>query len=322
VYRRYLAEGKTMNAGMRADLTEERYYRHLNIPSGDLRVSITADCNMRCAYCHNEGQGDFAKVSMSEQDLRRVVEAGLRFGVNKVRLTGGEPMMHPRLLPFVEMLKREYLIQNVGLNTNGTMLSRAKAKALLAAGLDVAVVGVDFPDGPISKDSSRGRHARTVLANVADAAAVGLNVQIASVYSNTTVEAVSELFQWCQDHHILLKVLEVSDETIEKTTSREFSELVEFLRDRYSLRMGRTVSLNERYGVTSAGARILFFHSHCRVRECRECSQMHMRVTAMGSAKPCILRQDTEFDLLSGDAELALRRAVHNLGNPPERPAI
>jgi molybdenum cofactor biosynthesis enzyme MoaA len=37
------------------------YYRRINIPSGDLRISIVAGCNMRCYYCHNEGQGDFTK---------------------------------------------------------------------------------------------------------------------------------------------------------------------------------------------------------------------------------------------------------------------
>jgi len=301
-----------------AEADEERYYRHLNIPSGDLRVSITADCNMRCTYCHNEGQGEFAKVMMSEEDLRRVVSVGKRFGVSKVRLTGGEPMLHPQLSHFIEILKGEFGMRDVGINTNGTMLSPKKAAELLSAGVDVVVVGIDFPSGPISKDSTQGRRAMAVLQNVDDAVRLGLNVQIASVFSNASRESVSEMFSWCGARNILLKVLEVSDDKTADTTSIEFDELVAYMRDQFHLKMGRTVSLNERYGVAPSGQRVLFFHSHCRVRECRQCSQMHMRVTTEGAAKPCILRRDTEFALLGDDPEHAMRRAVHNLGNPPE----
>lgn len=305
------------------DVEEERYYRHLNIPGGDLRISITADCNMRCSYCHNEGQGAFAKIMMSEADLRSIVSIGQKFGVNKVRLTGGEPMIHPNLIRFVELLKRDYRVENVGINTNGTMLSAKRAAELIEAGVDVVVVGIDFPSGPISKDSTQGRHAAAIMRNVEDAARLGLNVQIASVYSNTTPEMVAEIFKWCEKDNILLKVLEVSDDTISDSVSSAFVELIDYMRTSFSLKMGRTVSLNEKYGVTPTGQRVLFFHSHCRVRECHQCSQMHMRVTTTGAAKPCILRADTEFALVgSADGEAAMRRAVHNLGNPPERPPV
>ena len=301
---------------------EERYYRHLNLPSGDLRVSITADCNMRCSYCHNEGQGAFAKTMMSEADFRKVVSLGQKFGANKVRLTGGEPMLHPLLTSFIRLAKQEFGVGDVGINTNGTMLSARKAAELLEAGIDVVVVGIDFPTGPVSKDSIQGRRAAAVLTNIETASALGLRVQVASVYSKTTPAAVAKMFEWCGERGILLKVLEVSDDQVTNSVGSEFVELIEFMRDTFSLRMGRTVSLNERYGVSPAGQRVLFFHSHCRVRECAECAQMHMRVTTAGAAKPCILRTDTEYPLLGSEGEAAMRRAVHNLGNPPERPPV
>lgn len=296
------------------------YYRHLNIPGGDLRVSITAACNMRCTYCHNEGQGDFKGHFMSLETLRSIVEMGLRYGINKVRLTGGEPLIHPQIFEMVRMLKSELKVNNVGINTNGVMLNPSLVQKLIDAELDIVVVGLDYFDSNVSKDSPRGKSSAMIRNHVLAAKKKGLNTQIASVYSNSDSENIVKMAEWCIDNDILLKVLEVSDENIVSATSTDFLDLIELLRTTFSLNLGKTVALNETYGVHTSGNKILFFHSHCRTRECHECSLMHMRVTTKGNAKPCILRTDTEYSLVSGDTDYAMRRAIHNLGNPPEKP--
>ena len=296
------------------------YYRHLNVPSGDLRVSITAECNMRCVYCHNEGQGNFKHDFMPIKTLRSIVELGLHYGINKVRLTGGEPFIHPQLVEMVSMLKSEVKVPSVGVNTNGIMLTPARNQKLIDAGLDVVVVGLDYFDSRISKDSPSGKSSEKILRQIMVAKKMGLNVQVAAVYSNSDPLNIIHLAEWCKNNEILFKVLEISGNEIASSTSTEFLQLVELVKMTFNLRMGRTVSLNEAYGIHDNGSKILFFHSHCRIRECHECSQMHMKVTTQGKAKPCILRTDTEYSLISGDSEHAMRRAIHNLGNPPERP--
>ena len=298
------------------------YYRHINIPGGDLRISITASCNMRCAYCHNEGQGEFKSTFMSIENLRSIVALGLGYGINKVRLTGGEPLVHPQIIEMVRMLKFDLKVKNVGVNTNGIKLTSAFSQKLIDAGLDIVVVGLDYFDSKVSKDSPRGKSSETIRNNVLTANSLGLNTQIASVYSNSDFENMVNMAEWCNNNNVLLKILEVSGDEVEPRTSTEFIEIIKSMRERFGLRLGKTVSLNETYGIHANGNRILFFHSHCRVRECHECSQMHMRVTTEGAAKPCILRTDTEYSLVSGDADYAMRKAIHNLGNPPERPPI
>ncbi|KKT61323.1 MAG: putative molybdenum cofactor biosynthesis protein A [Candidatus Giovannonibacteria bacterium GW2011_GWA2_44_26] len=296
------------------------YYRHLNIPGGDLRVSITAECNMRCTYCHNEGQGDFRADFMSLETLKSIVKMGLRHGINKVRLTGGEPLMHPQVFEMIKMLKSELIMRNVGVNTNGVTLTPQRIQKLIDAGLDVAVVGLDYFNADVSKDSPSGKSSDKILGHILTAKKMGLNTQIATVYSNSDPLNIIRMAEWCNDNNILLKVLEVSNDSIVSTTSAEFLQIIELMRMTFGLRLGKTVSLNETYGVHGSGNKVLFFHSHCRTRECHECSQMHMRVTTKGNAKPCILRTDTEYSLVSGDVDHAMRRAIHNLGNPPENP--
>ena len=64
-------------------------YSHQNLPSGYLRVSINDVCNMNCSYCHNEGQVGINARHMTIDQLRYIVTNALRYGLIKVRLTGG-----------------------------------------------------------------------------------------------------------------------------------------------------------------------------------------------------------------------------------------
>jgi cyclic pyranopterin phosphate synthase len=301
-------------------MIESVHYRHLNVPAGDLRLSIVANCNMRCVYCHNEGQGAFRPRAMSVAQVRHIVERARGFGVYKVRLTGGEPTLHPQFAEICTMLKRELRVPNVGVNTNG--IDVGVLLPLHHHGvLDQIVVGLDYFDSEVSKQSPIGQSSEAILGNVLTLRQQGANVQIATVFDGD-INNIVQLARWCLAHDVLFKVLEISDTAVASDTSPEFTAMRERVMEEYGLHLGITADLNELFGADSTGrTRILFFHSHCRVRECSQCANMHMRVTADGRAKPCILRSDTEMDLLHGDFDLNFRRAIANLGVPPEKPA-
>lgn len=296
------------------------YYRHENIPGGDLRVSITSQCNMRCTYCHNEGQGDFVTHFLPFEDFVKIIQTGKKFGAFKVRLTGGEPLLHPEVIKMLTVLKTDFGIKNVGLNTNGVLLTSDVVMKLLDARVDVVVVGIDYFKGKISKRSRIGVSSEKIFQNVLDAMRMGLNVQIASTFEDLDKENSMNIARWCRDHGVLLKILEVSDAQIAEDSSIHFLNLIKRMISEFDLRIGKTVPLDELYGVHGNGTRILFFQSHCRVRVCHECAHMHLRVTSQGKARPCLIRDDTEFDLLGSDPDLSMRRSIHNLGNPPEFP--
>lgn len=295
---------------------QETYYRKLNIPSGDLRISIVAGCNMRCTYCHNEGQGDFTSKRLSLAQVRGIVEQSLSFGVRKVRLTGGEPLTHPKVVEICRMLKYELGIANVGINTNGIL--KTKLFELCDERLaDQIVVGLDRFGSSISKQSPIGVASSQILETVEQLHARGANVQIACVYEGEFADTLA-LVKWALDRGILIKVLEVSGDETGAEPTAPYREAVERLVDELGLEVGITFDTSEYYGRSPTGQKILFFHSHCRVRQCRECAHLHMRVTAEGRARPCILNDATEFDLLGEDFEHAMKMAINYLGVPPE----
>src|SRR6266704_1213104 len=113
----------------------------LSRPLRDLRISVTDRCNFRCTYCMpKEVFGrDFAFLRrdalLTFEEVARVAGVFTSLGVEKVRLTGGEPLLRRDLERLVEMLARIDGIRDLTLTTNGSLLTREKAKALRDAGL-------------------------------------------------------------------------------------------------------------------------------------------------------------------------------------------
>ena len=113
-----------------------------------VRVSLTDRCNFDCVYCHNEGLGDTRGPmdpqddEMSADEVVRFLEVVEEFGVEKVKFTGGEPMLRDDL---EEILRRTPDSMEASLTTNGTFLP-GRAEALREAGLERVNVSQDALD--------------------------------------------------------------------------------------------------------------------------------------------------------------------------------
>jgi GTP 3',8-cyclase len=120
-------------------------------PLRDLRISVTDRCNFRCPYCMPKevfGPGHaFLRDPqlMTLGELTRIVRAFRALGVEKVRLTGGEPLLRPDVPELIRALKQELGLRDVALTTNGWLLEKL-APALRTAGLDRVNVSVDSLD--------------------------------------------------------------------------------------------------------------------------------------------------------------------------------
>ena len=153
-------------------------------PLRDLRISVTDRCNFRCPYCMPReifGPGyAFLKDPqvMTLAEMTEIARAFRALGVEKIRLTGGEPLLRPDLPEFIRILKTEIGIPEVALTTNGWLLEN-QAAALRQAGLDRLNVSVDSLDeATAGVMNGLGFSPKRVLRAIDAASAQGLPIKI------------------------------------------------------------------------------------------------------------------------------------------------
>src|SRR5262245_7185169 len=116
----------------------------LGRPLRNLRVSVTDRCNLRCQYCMPEEEYTWLRRSdlLTFEEIQRLVDVFTTLGVNKVRLTGGEPLLRRDLPNLVRMLAGMPAVEDLAMTTNGVLLAD-QADALRSAGLHRVTVSLD-----------------------------------------------------------------------------------------------------------------------------------------------------------------------------------
>jgi cyclic pyranopterin phosphate synthase len=161
----------------------------LGRPLRDLRVSVTDRCNFRCAYCMPRDVYDRGHVFLPRdeiltfEEIERLVGLFTGLGVEKIRLTGGEPLLRQGVANLVERIFAVDGIRDIAMTTNGSTLAR-HAQALGDAGLDRITVSLD------AVDDARFRHAADVdfpVARVLEGIDAAKSAGLAPVKINTVV---------------------------------------------------------------------------------------------------------------------------------------
>lgn len=104
-----------------------------------LRLSLTSRCNFKCTYCYT---ADTPSDPVPHTFLLRLVSIFAKQGVEKVRLTGGEPLIHPKIVEIASEIKKNPEIRHLAITTNGLLLNR-HLPGLLSAGLDSMNLSLD-----------------------------------------------------------------------------------------------------------------------------------------------------------------------------------
>lgn len=135
-----------------------------------LRISLTDRCNLRCVYCvPKEGlQWQAGADQLSVDEIVQVVESAARGGVRRVRLTGGEPLVHPNVVEIVRRIASIPTIAEVSLTTNAMLLERL-AQPLADAGLTRVNISLDTLDRDRFKRITRGGEIDRVWRGIAAA---------------------------------------------------------------------------------------------------------------------------------------------------------
>ena len=161
-----------MNAG---SMPSSDLFDTFGRPLRSLRVSVTDRCNLRCRYCMPEDDYTWLprETLLSFEEINRLVEIFAEFGVDKVRLTGGEPLLRRDLPALIRLLRQQTSIHDIALTTNGILLDE-QAGSLRDAGLHRITVSLDTlkPDRfqRLTKRDSFDR----VLQGIAQVKTVGL----------------------------------------------------------------------------------------------------------------------------------------------------
>src|SRR5580700_7450595 len=139
-----------------------------------LRISVTDRCNIRCFYCMPEEATDFAprEEILTFEEIERFVRVAASLGVNKLRLTGGEPLLRRGLPKLIENLSGIPGIQDIALTTNAVVLEQ-HAQALHDAGLGRLNMHLDTLDRERFKQITRRDDLPRVLAGIDAAVRVG-----------------------------------------------------------------------------------------------------------------------------------------------------
>ena len=172
----------------------------------DLRISVIDRCNYRCPYCMPESEfpGDYEFFRADERltygEIERVARVFARLGVEKIRITGGEPLLRKDLHTLLAQLRRIPGIRDLAMTTNGVLLRR-QAWALKSAGLDRVSVSLDSLDDQVYARMSGGRGNKApVLEGIGIAMQAGLgpvkiNVVVQRGVNDHTILDLIEFFR-------------------------------------------------------------------------------------------------------------------------------
>ncbi|BCD87539.1 cyclic pyranopterin phosphate synthase [Pseudomonas solani] len=176
----------------------------------NLRISLTAACNYACTYCVPDGKRLVAAQDelSAEAMVRGVSYLMEAAGIERLRITGGEPLVSPKLDHFLRGVSCLGL-DDISLTTNGQLLSR-KLPLLVDCGIRRINVSLDTLDADAFRGIARGGDLKTVLQGLADAKAAGLKIKLNMVpLRGQNLDQVLPLLEYCLENGFELRFIEL-----------------------------------------------------------------------------------------------------------------
>lgn len=299
----------------------------LQRPLRDLRISVTDRCNFRCAYCMPKEifGDDYAFMPKSEllsfEEINRLAKLFVGFGVKKVRLTGGEPLLRRDLPELVQMLLLLDGLEDIGLTTNGLLLKQ-HGQALFDAGLRRLNISLDaLSEETFGKMNGRGIKPDIILQNIEYAQSLGFEVKVNMVVQKGVNDhEVVPMAAYFKKQGVTLRFIEFMDVGTDNGWSFKQvvtkRELLDRLREKEELVPAEAAYFGEvagRYRYKDAKAELGFIPS---VSEsfCSSCTRA--RLSSDGKFYTCLFATDG-FDvrelLRSGASDEELAQAIQKV---------
>ncbi|MCI4366451.1 MAG: GTP 3',8-cyclase MoaA [Thermoplasmata archaeon] len=182
----------------------DRYFREVS----DLRISLTQRCNLRCVFCHMEGQPK-SRAELTPEEIERAVRAAAASGIDRVKLTGGEPTLRTDIVEIIARISPH--VEEVSMTTNGLLLE-SLAGPMHRAGLDRVNVSLPSLDPAtyerLTGVDGVGRAVRGIrAAKAAGLAPIKLNV-VALAGLTDEKEAVDRLIAFAHEVGAWVQLIE------------------------------------------------------------------------------------------------------------------
>ncbi|WP_440952736.1 GTP 3',8-cyclase MoaA [Methanococcoides sp. FTZ1] len=278
------------------DLLTDRFGRTVT----SLRISLTNRCNLDCIYCHSEGD-EGARDEMTVEMIAQIVNTAAKFGVKKVKFSGGEPLLRK---DFEDILRALPQLKDVSVTTNGVLL-KSRAHTLKEAGLDRVNVSLDTLDPEKYAYITHGRpeDLNEVLEGIEAAIDAGLTpVKINMVLLKGINEnEIDDMLEFVRRHSgdLVLQIIQVMDfrdgaqynldaEKIEKELERHADEI-------------KMRKMHHRKSYIIDGAEVEFVRPIENAEFCANCNRL--RITADGKLKPCLLVNNNLIDFTNAEPE-------------------
>ena len=269
-----------------------------NRPIRDLRVSLTDRCNFRCFYCLPHGEPPIApkEQMLSYEEIEYVCDIFVSLGIEKIRLTGGEPMLRRDIETIIRKLTRlkEFGLQDLALTTNGYYLPE-RAQGLKEAGLDRVTISLDSLKRDVFKRMTGVDVLDKVLAGIAAAKSAGLEpIKInAVIVRGHNEDEVADFAAFAREYDVKMRFIEFMPLDSGHEWAREDvvsgKEIRERISERFPLvrvEVARGSDTSSRYRFADGAPGEIGIIAPVTEPFCGACSRI--RLTADGQIRTCL----------------------------------
>ncbi|MDK2862780.1 GTP 3',8-cyclase MoaA [Methanoculleus receptaculi] len=272
----------------------------------NLRISLTSRCNLRCIYCHAEGEVN-PKEQMSTDEIAELMRVGAQFGIRSVKFTGGEPLLRQDLVDIIRSVPPGI---ESSLTTNGTLLA-PKAADLKEAGLARVNVSLDT----LRPERYRRITGKDCLEDALEGIDAAIHVGLTPVKINMVLldgineDEIDDFMAFVRGKRdLVLQVIELM-EFNECRFHGDVDSVEQELNERATRVVTRRMHHRKKYCLD--GAEVEVVRPLHNTEFCAFCNRL--RVTSDGNLKPCLLRTDNLVNIRGKhgkELEDAFREAV------------
>ena len=289
-----------------------------------LRISVTERCNFRCQYCMPEKPFSWVPKEnlLSFEDLFLFVKVGIDEGIDKIRITGGEPLLRADLDKFIKMINDYKGDIDLALTTNGFLLKET-AKSLKDAGLKRINVSLDSLRAEVAMKIAQRDMLAKVLEGIETALHVGLGVKINTVpLKGINDDEVLDLLEFAKEKNLTIRYIEYMENKFakDKLQGLNAQEIQEIISKRYKFKpVGRVASSPAHLFELEDGYRFGIIDPH-KHDFCEDCNRI--RLTAEGMLIPCLYFEEAmsiKDAVQNGDVQGAANVLKEVLANKPEK---